>query len=74
MKNLYVIKKITVEKWDYLVSHFFLVGKWGTSLNNGAIPLKTGCLVSLKYIQPFKQMQELESAIQNTMQCSIKES
>jgi hypothetical protein len=48
MKNLYQLQKnSSVEKWDYLASHSFLVGKWDTSLKNGTIPLKIGCLVTL---------------------------
>jgi hypothetical protein len=48
-KSVSVIKNNTVEKWDYLASHLFLVKKWDTSLKNGTVPLKTGHLVSLKY-------------------------
>jgi hypothetical protein len=42
MKNLYVIKNSTVEKQDYLASHFFLVRKRDTSLKKWDNPIKNG--------------------------------
>jgi hypothetical protein len=48
MKNLHVIKKQHVEKWTIWHPVLFLVRKRDTSLKNGAIPSKTGRLVTLE--------------------------